>query len=93
MKMKKELDLISFINKKVNEYETKLANKAMRVLYPQGFVFDKTKLTQCYESVKEYAINVWTVRYDGKLLFRRYMSDSSVFIYEYESPVFGDKTN
>lgn len=90
-KLKRELDLMPVINKAVNRYESKLGGEALRMLYPQGVKIMKEKVTQEAEFVKEYSIKVWTVRYDGKLLFRRFRDDLIGIKYRYESPVFGDK--
>lgn len=90
-KLKRDLDLMPVINKAVNRYESKLGSEALRMLYPQGVKIMKEKVTQEAEFVKNYSVKVWTVRYDGKLLFRRFRDDLIGIKYRYESPVFGDK--
>lgn len=91
-KLKRDLDLMPVINKAVKRYEGKLGDEALRMLYPQGIKLVPEKITQEAEFVKHYSVRVWTVRYDGKLLFRRHRADLIGIKYKYESPVFGDLT-
>ena len=90
-KQKRDLDLMPVINKAVKLYESKLGDAALHMLYPQGVKIIGSKLTQEAEFVKNYSVRVWTVRYDGKLLFRRHRADLMGIKYKYESPVFGDE--
>lgn len=50
-------------------------------------------ITVGYERVKNYSMNIYTIRCEGVLLLRRFPLDLEGFCFRYESPIFNDINN
>jgi len=71
-----------------SNFEKNLAARAIRALFPDGVVLDKKKITSDSTGKKERTGHTFTLKYDGKVLFRREYDGG--FSFRYESPAFGD---
>lgn len=81
------LDLKTDVIKKVLEHGYNVAGLAFLKLFP-GEVMSTENLSTCYETVKYHSEPVYTIRYKGKILCRRYSDDLLGFKYRFESPIF-----
>lgn len=70
------------------KYEKNLAACAIRALFPDGVVLDKKKITSDSNGKNGCRGYTFTLKYDGKVLFRREYDGE--FSFRYESPAFGD---
>lgn len=61
--------------------------KAFNKLFP-GEELKKEDLSIEYETVNNWHMSVYTVRYKGEILCRRFNTDMLGLKYEYESPIF-----
>lgn len=71
------------------KFEKRIVRQAFTVMYPNGVVINKDKITSSYMGSKKGSPgNVFILRYDGKVLFKRIIIDQ--LSCRYESPAFGD---
>ncbi len=76
------LDYSESIREKIVEYGFNVATLAFCKL------FQKDQIQVAYETVEHYTSPVYTIRYKGKILCRRYHEDIWGLRYRFESPIF-----
>lgn len=67
------------IDKAIARKESAILN---RWLEARNYKFCKTNLTTAYEPVGCYSLGIYTVRYCGQLVFRRFSDGISAYKYE-----------
>lgn len=88
-KLVPDLDLRPLLTKTKDAYELRIISQAIEMVAP-GEEFEKDALVINYEEVKGYSVDVYTVRYRGEIILRRFWADMFGTMYHYESPIFND---
>lgn len=87
-KDKRIFDGVEVLAKAQAKFETQIVQKALMIMYPNGVLIDKNKVTSESTGKIGSSGRMFVARYDGKTLFkRRQINETS---YRYESPAFGD---
>jgi hypothetical protein len=86
-KDKRIFDVLEVAKRVQDEYELNLATRALKALFPSG-ILDENKITMDTTGKNECPGCTSTLKYDGKVLFRREYDGG--FSFRYESPAFGD---
>lgn len=86
MKIKEKLDLTGIVEKQRIRYEAKILTAVLEHFNITGY--DAKHLSADRERVKNYSAGVYTLRYKGILIFRRFQTDISGLQFRYESPIF-----
>lgn len=87
-----ELDLTSQINKIVMAHECKIINMALRKLFPcEDFNVENVNAQK--ERVRNYSMGIFTYRYKGVLLLRRFPLSMDGLQWKYESPIYDTDNN
>ncbi|MCK0202454.1 hypothetical protein MWN41_05400 [Ornithobacterium rhinotracheale] len=73
------LKIESIINKAVARKESAILNKWLEA---RNYKFCKTNLTTAHEAVEFYSVKIYTVRYCGQLVFRRFPDGIDGYKYE-----------
>lgn len=81
------VDMQPSVIKKVVSHGYKVAGLALQKLFP-GEEILKEELIIGYERVEHYTSPVYTIRYKGEILCRRFSEDLLGFRYRFESPIF-----
>ena len=89
-KDKRIFDVLESAKRAQDEYELNLAKRALKALFPSE-ILDIKKITMDSTDKNECPGCTFTLKYDGKVLFRREYDGG--FSFRYESPVFGDVLN
>ena len=86
-KDKRIFDVLEVAKRVQDEYELNLATRALKALFPSE-ILDENKITMDPTGKNECPGCTFTLKYDGKELFRREYDGG--FSFRYESPAFGD---
>lgn len=86
-KLVPDLDLRPLLTKTKDAYELRIISQAIEMVAP-GEEFESDALVIDYEEVKGYSVTVYTVRYRGEIILRRFPVDMLGTMYHYESPIF-----
>ena len=81
------VDMQPSVIKNVVRHGYEIAGLALQKLFPGEVIFVE-ELTTGYETVKYHSEPVYTIRYKGKILCRRYSDDLLGVKYRFESPIF-----
>ena len=84
---KRIFDVLEVTKRVQDEYELNLATRALKALFPSE-ILDSKKITTDSTGKNECPGCTFTLKYDGKVLFRREYDGG--FSFRYESPVFDD---
>lgn len=87
---KRIFDVLEVAKRVQDEYEFSLATRALKALFPSD-ILDENKITMDSTDKNECPGCTFTLKYDGKVLFRREYDGG--FSFRYESPAFGDVLN
>lgn len=85
--MRKLQDLTPVVIRALNKRTIDIVTKAFDKLFP-GEEFRKEDMGIEYEKVDNWSMPIYTVRYKGRILCRRFSIDMFGLKYEYESPIF-----
>ena len=85
--MKKSQDLTPIVLRARGKRTVSIVVKALDLLFP-GQELKKEDFSFEYETVDNWHMPVYTVRYKGQILCRRFNTDALGLKYEYESPIF-----
>ncbi|HBX45540.1 hypothetical protein [Limibacterium fermenti] len=88
---KKEVDFSSLIENARCKNELKILEAAIKYHGITGDIKDED-IAAKYEHVRHYGVGIYTLRYQGKLLFRRFRQDMEGIKFRYESPIFNNVT-
>lgn len=88
-KLVPDLDLRPLLTKTKDAYELQIISQAIKMVAP-GEEFESDALVVNYEEVKGFSMDVYTVRYRGEIIMRRFPADMFGIMYHYESPIFDD---
>lgn len=84
------VDTFKVVEKYIRNHEAKIISRAFIKLFPNEEL-DKALLTFRQEPVKNYSILVFTARYKGEILYRRFQGDIAGYEWRYESPIYSNK--
>ena len=88
-KISPDLNLRPFLQMKMDAYELRIITGAIEKCYP-GEQFESSDLVVGREDVKGSAVGIYTVRYKGEIMMRRFPADLLGMKFHYESPIFND---
>ncbi len=88
MKLKQEIDLTTAMTNALAEHEAKILRAVVKHLNIKNY--DVKELTAEYEDVKNFSRRIFTVRYKGELMYRRFPADIYGFLFRYEAPIFNN---
>lgn len=88
-KLSPDLDLRPLLTKAMDAYELRIVTQAIEKAAP-GEEFDADALVVSQDKIKGYVVPVYTVRYRGEIIMRRFPTDLLGTKYHYESPIFND---
>ena len=86
-KLSSDLDLRPLLTRAMDAYELRIITQAIEKVAP-GEEFDAEALVVSH--AKGYIMDVYTVRYRGEIILRRYPTDLLGIKFHYESPIFND---
>lgn len=88
-KLSPDLDLRPLLTRAMDAYELRIITQAIEKVAP-GEEFDADALVISRDKVIDCAIDVYTVRYSGEIIMRRYPTDLLGIKFHYDSPIFND---
>ena len=88
-KLSPDLDLRPLLTRAMDAYELRVISQAIEKAAP-GEEFDAHALVISRDEVKGYTTDIYTVRYRGEIIMRRFPADMLGTKYRYESPIFND---
>lgn len=88
MKLREELDFTNIVEKQRIRHEAKILTAVLEHLSITEF--DGKYLSTDKERVKNYSVGIYTLRYKGTLIFRRFPMDISGLKFRYEAPIFNN---
>lgn len=88
-KISPDLDLRPFLQMKMDAYELRIITEAIKKCHP-GEQFESSDLVVGREEVKGCTVDVYTVRYKGEIMMRRFPTDLLGTKFHYESPIFNN---
>lgn len=88
---KQVLNLNNTVVRAVTNHTNKIAVQAFLQLFP-GEKMNTDYVQQGFEYVKNYTIPIYTLRYKGTILCRRYIDDVYGLKYRFESPIFENQS-
>ena len=89
-RLKPEIDYRTLLKREMGKRGSKIMSRA---LCHYGYHLEKVDLEKIQvrmENVKNYSVPIFTVRYEGNLLFRRFPNGLSGLEFRYESPIFNN---
>ncbi len=81
------MDYSKTVQEKIVEDGFKVATFAFGKLFPDEII-QKDQIQVAYEKVEHYLSPIYTIRYKGKILCRRYREDIFGLKFRFESPIF-----
>ncbi|MDY3547334.1 hypothetical protein PG291_01800 [Riemerella anatipestifer] len=75
------IDLTLLIDNKIKRKTLKLVMKWLSI---KGKKLEQEKTSISYEKVPNYSISIYTIRYEGELVLRRYHEDLEGLKYRFE---------
>lgn len=88
-KLSPDLDLRPLLTKAMDAYELRIISQAIEKAAP-GEEFDADALVISRDEVKGCTTGIYTVRYRGEIIMRRFPADLLRTKFHYESPIFND---
>lgn len=88
-KLLPDLDLRPLLTKAMDAYELRIISQAIEKAAP-GEEFDADALVISCDEVKGCVTDIYTVRYKGEIIMRRFPADLLGTKFHYESPIFND---
>lgn len=86
-KLSPDLDLRPLLTRAMEAYELRIITQAIEKAAP-GEEFDAPALVISLDEIKGYVVPVYTVRYRGEIIMRRFPADLLGTKFHYESPIF-----
>lgn len=88
-KLSPDLDLRPLLARAMAAYELRIITQAIEKVAP-GEEFDADALVISRDKVTGCIMDVYTVRYRGEIILRRFPADLLGIKFHYESPIFND---
>lgn len=88
-KLSPDLDLRPLLTRAMDAYELRVISQAIEKAAP-GEEFDAHALIISRDEVKGYVTDIYTVRYKGEIIMRRFPANLLGTKFHYESPIFND---
>lgn len=88
-KLSPDLDLRPLLTRVMEAYELRIISQAIEKA-ANGEEFDAPALVISRDEVKGCTTDIYTVRYRGEIIMRRFPADMLGTKYHYESPIFND---
>lgn len=82
-------DPTKVIERMRKKHEIKIVSMVICKLFPDEKI-DGDMLTVAMERIKFHSLDVYTIRYKGEVVLRRYVNDLMGWQFRYESPIFSN---